>query len=62
MPISRPSGQKVRVTFSVRRPKTSKGQAKLQSELEKFVKKHGGKLKKKKATTKSTKKRKRRKK
>jgi hypothetical protein len=50
MPISRPSGQKVRVTFSVRRPKTSKGQAKLQSALEKFVKKHGGKLKKKAAT------------
>ena len=51
MPISRPSGQKVRVTFSVRRPKTSKGQAKLQSALEKFVKKHGGKLKKKKKAT-----------
>jgi len=48
MPITRPSGQKVRVTFSVRRPKTSKGHAKLQSALEKFVKKHGGKLKKKK--------------
>ena len=47
MPIARPSGQKVRVTFSVRRPKTSKGQAALQSALEKFVKKHGGKLKKK---------------
>ena len=47
MPIARPSGQKVRLTFSVRRPKTRKGQAALQSALEKFVKKHGGKLKKK---------------
>jgi hypothetical protein len=45
------------VTFSVRRPKTSKGQAKLQSALEKFVKKHGGKLKKK-ATTKGKRKKK----
>src|SRR5262245_58792213 len=59
MPIARPSGQKVRVTFSVRRPKTSKGHAKLQSELEKFVKKHGGKLKKKtKAKTKGKRKKK----
>ena len=47
MPITRPSGQKVRVTFSVRRPKTTKGHAKLQAALEKFVKRHGGKLKKK---------------
>ncbi len=62
MPISRPSGQKVRVTFSVRRPKTSKGQAKLQSALEKFVKKHGGKIKKAKAKTKTRTKAKRKKK
>ena len=47
MPIARPSGQKVRVTFSVKRPKTPKGHAALQSALGKFVKKHGGKLKKK---------------
>jgi hypothetical protein len=48
MPSIRPSGQKVRVSFSVRRPKTTKGKTKLQTALEKFVKKHGGKLKKKK--------------
>jgi hypothetical protein len=48
MPTSKPSGQKVRVSFSVRRPKTAKGKAKLQAEVEKFVKKHGGKIKKKK--------------
>jgi hypothetical protein len=49
MPTSKPSGQKVRVSFSVRRPKTAKAKAKLQAELEKFVK-HGGKIKKKKKT------------
>jgi hypothetical protein len=48
MPTSKPSGQKVRVSFSVRRPKTAKGKARLQAEVEKFVKKHGGKIKKKK--------------
>jgi hypothetical protein len=48
MPTSKPSGQKVRVSFSVRRPKTAKAKAKLQAEVEKFVKKHGGKIKKKK--------------
>jgi hypothetical protein len=48
MPTSKPSGQKVRVSFSVRRPKTAQGKAKLQAEVEKFVKKHGGKIKKKK--------------
>ena len=47
MPTSKPSGQKVRVSFSVRRPKTAKA-ALLQAEVEKFVKKHGGKIKKKK--------------
>jgi len=51
MPITKPSGQKVRVSFSVRRPKTAKAQAKLQAALEKFVKKHGGKLKPKAKTT-----------
>jgi hypothetical protein len=50
MPTSKPSGQKVRVSFSVRRPKTAKAKAKLQAEVEKFVKKHGGKIKKKKKT------------
>lgn len=50
MPTTKPSGQKVRVSFSVRRPKTAKGKAKLQAALEKFVKQHGGKLKKKKKT------------
>jgi hypothetical protein len=44
----KPSGRKVRVSFSIRRPKTAKAQARLQSALEKFVKKHGGKIKKKK--------------
>jgi hypothetical protein len=48
MPNVKPSGKKVRVSFSIRRPKTAKAQAKLQAALEKFVKKHGGKLKKKK--------------
>ena len=48
MPSMKPSGQRVRVSFSVRRPKTDKGKANLQTALEKFVKKHGGKLKKKK--------------
>ena len=47
MPSIKPSGQKVRVSFSVRRPKTNKGKANLQKALDKFVKKHGGKLKKK---------------
>lgn len=48
MPIIKSSGQKARVSFSVRRPKTKKGQAALQKALEQFVKKHGGKIKKKK--------------
>ncbi|HXL45081.1 MAG TPA: hypothetical protein VN977_00610 [Candidatus Binatia bacterium] len=48
MPIIKSSGQKVRVSFSVRRPKTAKGMAKLHKAMENVVKKHGGKLKKKK--------------
>ena len=48
MPIFRSSGQKVRVSFSVKRPKSAKGMANLQRAMEKVAKKHGGKLKKKK--------------
>ena len=48
MPSMRPAGRKVRVSFSIRRPKTEKAHARLQAALEKFVKKYGGKLKKKK--------------
>jgi hypothetical protein len=47
MPIVKPSGQKVRVSFSVRRPKTGKGRDTFQKALERFVKKHGGRIKKK---------------
>jgi hypothetical protein len=50
MPIIKPSGQKARVSFSVRRPKSEKKRAALQKALETFVKKHGGKIKKKKKT------------
>jgi hypothetical protein len=48
MPSMKPSGQRVRVSFSVRRPKTAKAKEKLEKALEKFVKSHGGKLKKRK--------------
>jgi hypothetical protein len=50
MPIIKPSGQKARVSFSVRRPRTAKKRAALEKALEQFVKKHGGKIKKKKKT------------
>jgi len=41
----KPAGKKVRVSFSVRRPKTTKTMAKLVRAMEKVVKKHGGKVK-----------------
>jgi hypothetical protein len=47
MPNIKPSRRTVRVSFSIRRPKTAKGHANLQAAVEKFVKKYGGKLKKK---------------
>lgn len=47
MPIIKASGKKVRVSFSVRRPKSAKALAKLAKAMEKVVKKHGGKIKKK---------------
>jgi hypothetical protein len=45
MLIVKPAGKKVRVSFSVRRPKTTKTMAKLVRAMEKVVKKHGGKVK-----------------
>lgn len=47
MPIIRASGKKVRVTFSVKRPRGAKALARLAKAMEKVVKKHGGKIKKK---------------
>lgn len=48
MPIVKASGARARVSFSVKRPKTPKGMAKLVRALEKVVRKHGGKVRKKK--------------
>ncbi len=48
MPIVKTSGKSVRVSFSVKRPKSVKGLEKLVKAMEKVVTKHGGKLKKKK--------------
>jgi hypothetical protein len=50
MPIVKASGQKVRVSFSVKRPKSTKKKAAFEKALATFVKKHGGKIKKKKTT------------
>ena len=47
MPIIKASGKKVKVSFSVRRPRGAKALARLARAMEKVVKKHGGKLKKK---------------
>jgi hypothetical protein len=48
MPIVRPSGKKVRVSFSVRRPKTPKAMDKLVREMQKVVRKYGGKVRRRK--------------
>jgi hypothetical protein len=48
MPILKPSGKKVRVSFSVKRPRTPKTMERLVRAMEKVVRKHGGKVKRRK--------------
>ena len=48
MPIMKPSGKKVRVSFSVKRPRNPKTMERLVRAMEKVVRKHGGKVKRKK--------------
>ncbi len=48
MPIVKPSGKKVRVSFSVRRPKTPKAMDRLVRAMQKVVRKHGGKVRRRK--------------
>lgn len=47
MPMLKPAGKLVRVTFKVKRPKSKAGMEKLLRAMEKVAKKHGGKIKKK---------------
>lgn len=48
MPVVKPSGRKVRVSFSVKRPKSPKAMERLVSAMVKVVRKHGGKVRRKK--------------
>jgi hypothetical protein len=48
MPIVKPSGKKVRVSFSVRRPKNPKAMDRLVRAMQKVVRKHGGKVRRRK--------------
>ena len=48
MPIVKPSGKKVRVSFSVKRPKTPKTMDRLVRAMQTVVRKHGGKVRRRK--------------